>query len=448
MPLFTGRGFSGAAQQGFQQGFAQIVQTLMQDRAAAIQKDLEAQRLDAQAKMQKQESADRMALANKQIQAEGAKTRYTEGMANNRLERELLFRENANSQASTDATANRLSDQLFQSGEAAKTRDANATTEQNRLQMERDAAARQERQFGEKMALDAKQFDVTTGLQKEQQSFARERATKDDAFRAAEVIGKAIERKDANIQRLVDHATQLYAGGHDSVLKALATRASDTANPNAAADLADLKKFASSGPEEIMDAARETALKNAMDEINNSDDPSIAILKDLAPEAVKKALDAHLKERMKPKDEPKPEPEKTRARTDLGPLDVGPRARLAETNMTAEQRSAATRGAKSINVGGRDYEIEAPPDVKEKIGNLEPSSSTAATRWAAFTANPKFDEYVLSAFNDYKKMFPPGPHGGGYKTIDQAMASGSARKIIVRDAYRKFKSEYEFNHIP
>ena len=61
MPLFSGRGFNQSAQAGFQQGFAAQVQMMLQARAEQIQRDLQAERLKAEADV---------AVANRQAQME------------------------------------------------------------------------------------------------------------------------------------------------------------------------------------------------------------------------------------------------------------------------------------------------------------------------------------------------------------------------------------------
>jgi len=430
MPLFSSRGFNQATQAGFQQGFAATVQAMLQAKADALQRDLQGERLKAEADIARQNREAQIAAQDKQIQAEGSRLQFSESQANNRQAMDLESKKLADSQRSSDETMRFLMGQNFTADENAKQRAARASEFDITRQDSRDAAAQASMDRGEQIGLQREQL----GMQKDQQKFARERATKEDTFRAADIIGKAFERKDANAQRLQEHAMSLYAGGQDSVMKAYAARAADPANPNSAADLAELKRLANASPAIIAEAAHKIAVDDAMSFIQSSDDPSIAILKDVAPDAVRSALDTHLKAATQRRESAKTD-QPARPRTDLGPLGFKDTSSLATGKMTDEQKSAASRGESSIIVGGKSIPIEAPFSL---TGNDIADSylrDDYAKKWPEFLNDSSRDEFIQKGFEEYRRKNPAGPRGGGVKTIEDALALPSVKKEILKNAF-------------
>jgi len=450
MPLFSSRGFNQATQAGFQQGFAATVQAMLQAKADALQRDLQGERLKAEADIARQNREAQIAAQDKQIQAEGSRLQFSESQANNRQAMDLESKKLADSQRSSDETMRFLMGQNFTADENAKQRAARASEFDITRQDSRDAAAQASMDRGEQIGLQREQI----GMQKDQQKFARERATKEDTFRAADIIGKAFERKDANAQRLQEHAMSLYAGGQDSVMKAYAARAADPANPNSAADLAELKRLANASPAIIAEAAHKIAVDDAMSFIQSSDDPSIAILKDVAPDAVRSALDTHLKSATQRKTtaatttdgEPKPD-------MSTGPISVTGKGTLA---MTPEERAAASRGESTINVGGVGVAVTAPKNLGEIMGfdeNYKGSSfgglfgidksthdkninQSKKVAWDAFKADEGFDEYIRDGWENLKKTMAV-TRG----SLVKDMQDPSLRDRIVSYAFKKFWDE-------
>lgn len=402
----------------------------MQDRAAQIQKDLEAQRLDGQFKLQKEEARARNELADKQIQAEGQRAAFTESSANNRLERELLFRKDAASQASTEATANRLSDQIFQSGEAAKNRESNATTEQARMQMERDNAARQERFAGEKMAQDAKQFDLTQTAQAKRDETAKSMQQQQIDAQAYEATSRILAAHADKQSAFVDSYMRLSEMSADDLRKTLGQLAADPANPNAAAAQQALARNIADTPSRL-EAARLVAVDAAQKSLG--DDPAMQFMMRAAPEAVRKQLESVLpKAGEKPKEEVKPKDEKPKERTDLGPLALSSKETVS---LDAEGKSKASRGETEMVLAGKPYAVDAPdlPQIDRSVMGVFGNNVNKinAESWKAFTQDKDVNDYVLKA---YKNI-------GTDRSFDSYVAEEWSRKKLIKEAFLLWKRD-------
>lgn len=442
MPLFTGKGFSGAAQQGFQQGFAQIVQTLMQDRAAAIQKDLEAQRLDGQFKLQKQEAESRSALADKQIAAQGNQAAFTEGQANSRFQQELLFKKNAASEANSNATTNMLIDQNFRADEAKKVRDANAETEAARRQLMIDESTRAENRDSANRAEDARRFDLTQTANKTRDEATTAYQNKQlDMGKLGLVMGTfgEISKERARIREI---RTEVASRAVSERAKLAADRLKDPANVGTAA--IDQSNFDASTNVAANMAMLDRIDQDVADQFFNEmkDDPRVKLAMQHAPEEAK----AFLMQEVKATREKKKEPDAPKTRTDLGPLPSG------DASMSKEQRSAASRGEVPKVFEGVQSSVSAPKNLMSTLG-LEGKSNNelrnsfgltlfasddevqkkakdqVADVWKQFTESKDFNDRIEAAWERAKK------YNKAPDSLAEAMSDPKMNEKITADAF-------------
>lgn len=109
MALFTGRGFGAAANAGFQSGFTGTLQLLLQQKSEELQRELEGARAKQQKDQFDQQMAAEQARSDRDFMF--AEKRADKADINTELDR--LIRKNELSQASSDRTAERLSEENY-----------------------------------------------------------------------------------------------------------------------------------------------------------------------------------------------------------------------------------------------------------------------------------------------------------------------------------------------
>ena len=439
MPLFSGRGFNQSAQAGFQQGFAAQVQIMLQARAEQIQRDLQAERLKAEADVAAANRQAQMEAQDRALAADAAKTKYTEGMAGIRQERDILSRENL---ASLESTS-RVADRLAAENAATARQDKQLSQQQSQfdaeMQAKRDEAAQRAAAQGEQIGMQREQLGnekTRLGLEKDRIATENKRYDTAQKVEVAKSISALLERHSDKQQGLVELIAKLNEGSVDDYRKTIGQLIAGDPTGMMEKKYGPILQGIVQGTGDRVRASIEAATDFAKQHLA-ANDPALKILMDAAPDAVDEQLRKTVETLATTKETMPGVKEKPKARTDLGPLDVeDKRTTLSQKPMSKEDKSRASRGEKMITVGDKQYPIEAPADVSEKTSaGYDTDNSGPRSRWDAFTSSKSFDGTMIKAFEDLKKVMPSIG-----ETIDDAMEDESTRKLIVRDAYRKWSS--------
>jgi len=442
MPLFSGRGFNQSAQAGFQQGFAAQVQMMLQARAEQIQRDLQAERLKAEADVAAANRQAQMEAQDRALAADAAKTKYTEGMAGIRQERDILSRENL---ASLESTS-RVADRLAAENAATARQDKQLSQQQSQfdaeMQAKRDEAAQRAAAQGEQIGMQREQLgNEKTRLGLEKDRIAAETKRYDTAQRVeiAKSISALLERHTDKAVALADLRAKLSEAAVQEHQRAIGDLIKNDPTGRMEQKYMPILEGIVRGTGDRVQAATEIALDTAKQYLA-ANDPALKILMDAAPDLVDEQLRKTVENLSTSSKEALPGvKEKDKPRTDLGPLDFKDTTSLATGEMSPEEKSVASRGEATIVVNKKAIPIEAPFKLTGNEIADAYLKKDYADKWPKFISDPNRDEFIQKGFEKYRKANPSGPRGGGVKTIDDAMALPSARKEILQNAYNSWE---------
>ena len=442
MPLFSGRGFNQSAQAGFQQGFAAQVQMMLQARAEQIQRDLQAERLKAEADVAAANRQAQMEAQDRALAADAAKTKYTEGMAGIRQERDILSRENL---ASLESTS-RVADRLAAENAATARQDKQLSQQQSQfdaeMQAKRDEAAQRAAAQGEQIGMQREQLGnekTRLGLEKDRIATENKRYDTAQKVEVAKSISALLERHSDKQQGLVELIAKLNEGSVDDYRKTIGQLIAGDPTGMMEKKYGPILQGIVQGTGDRVQASIEAATDFAKQHLA-SNDPALKILMDAAPEAVDEQLRKAVESLATSQKETLPKiKEKPKSRTDLGPLEFKDTTSLATGPMSDEAKSAASRGEASIVINQKVIPIEAPFKLTGNDIADAYLKKDYADKWPKFIADPGRDEFIQKGFDKYRKENPSGPRGGGVKTIEDAMALPSARKQVLQNAYNAWE---------
>ena len=433
MPLFSGRGFNQSAQAGFQQGFAAQVQMMLQARAEQIQRDLQAERLKAEADVAAANRQAQMEAQDRALAADAAKTKYTEGMAGNRLEREILSKENLASLESKSRTADRLAAESAANARNDKQLSQQQSQFDAEMQAKRDEAAQRAAAQGEQIGMQREQLGnekTRLGLEKDRIATENKRYDTAQKVEVAKSISALLERHSDKQQGLVELIAKLNEGSVDDYRKTIGQLIAGDPTGMMEKKYGPILQGIVQGTGSRVQASIEAATDFAKQHLA-ANDPALKILMDAAPDAVDEQLRktvetlATTKETMPGvKDKEKPTPKE---RVDLGPLELSTKDQFS---MTAEEKSRASRGESSITYEGKQIPIEAP--TFEKTGSLLPSTGSDdqynidQKTWDKFLKSGEVEKYIKEAHDKSDTLL----------SLAASLKIESAKKRLVKEAYK------------
>jgi len=451
MPLFSAKGFSQSAQAGFQQGFAAQVQMMLQARAEQIQRDLQNDRLKADAEAAAANREAQVAAQDKQIAADMSKTQYTEGMANNRQERDILSRENLASMESS----NRVADRIAAENAATSRQDKQLGQQQSQfdaeMQAKRDEAAQRAAAQGEQIGMQREQLgNEKTRLGLEQSRIDAENKRYDTANRieVAKSISALLERHADKAQSLIELRTKLAEGSVEEFQKTVGELIKNDPTGTMEKKYMPILQGIVQGTGDRVQASIDAATDYAKQHLA-ANDPALKILMDAAPGVVDEQLRKTVENLSTSSKETLPgvkEKQKPTTRTDLGPLPSG------DVSMTKEQRSAKSRGEAQKVFEGTPVSVGAPKDLMKTLGlegktNNELRDSFGLTLfasdkevqkkaqdqvadvWNQFTESKDFYDRIEAAWGRAKK------YNNAPDSLVEAMSDPKMSEKITSDAF-------------
>ena len=438
MPLFSGRGFNQSAQAGFQQGFAAQVQIMLQARAEQIQRDLQAERLKAEADVAAANRQAQMEAQDRALAADAAKTKYTEGMAGNRLEREILSKENLASLESKSRTADRLAAESAANARNDKQLSQQQSQFDAEMQAKRDEAAQRAAAQGEQIGMQREQLgNEKTRLDLEEKRIATENKRYDTAqkIEVAKSISALLERHSDKQQGLVELIAKLNEGSVDDYRKTIGQLIAGDPTGMMEKKYGPILQGIVQGTGSRVQASIEAATDFAKQHLA-ANDPALKILMDAAPDAVDEQLRktvetlATTKETMPGvKDKEKPTPKE---RVDLGPLELSSKESVS---LDAEGKSKASRGETEMVLSGKTYAVDAPdlPKIDRSIMGVFGNNvdKINAESWKAFTKDRDVNDYILKA---YKNI-------GTDRSFDRYVSEEWSRKKLIKAAFLLWKRD-------
>lgn len=435
MPLFSGRGFNQSAQAGFQQGFAAQVQMMLQARAEQIQRDLQAERLKAEADVAAANRQAQMEAQDRALAADAAKTKYTEGMAGIRQERDILSRENL---ASLESTS-RVADRLAAENAATARQDKQLSQQQSQfdaeMQAKRDEAAQRAAAQGEQIGMQREQLGnekTRLGLEKDRIATENKRYDTAQKVEVAKSISALLERHSDKQQGLVELIAKLNEGSVDDYRKTIGQLIAGDPTGMMEKKYGPILQGIVQGTGDRVRASIEAATDFAKQHLA-ANDPALKILMDAAPDAVDEQLrktvetlaTSSKESAPKPKEKPKP-----KERVDLGPLELSTKDQFS---MSPEEKSRATRGESSITFEGKSIPIEAPRLGKEGDGlpGIGPNGpddqyEIDAKTWDKFLKSGDVEKYIKEAHDKSDSLI----------SLKYDLKNEKTRKRLVKEAYK------------
>lgn len=488
MPLFTARGFSGAAQRGFEQGFDSFYRQLMQERMAEIQSELQNKQHKHELDIETGRQAARKAELNTLFEQDKEKTKGTQDFQAGESEKQRSFAkaESVNrlkDEESLLRTKLGLEARQREEIEASPAGERRALAEKTQIETAKIQLEAAKRSLEPLTPAEIKSYkdaginveantprsvlDSLTRLKESQRTAEYQAKQLELAGKQAESQAKSSEAQIARmkVEALMTVATH-FAGRRsdlekraediarnprDLISKALAQSLADPAissDPAARADL--VKQIADmSNPKDVaasMAFARKQLAKESSESLNNDaliktlrpfiGDEIDALIEKESSDALDRATATEVEKPAAPQIELTPQERKQA----LNDLFKDPKALKAFSGASESDREAAIRGnMKGSNLarfGDVEFRIDPPSSI---FGNLSRGDRTRAENTWRLDFVPNIEKFAPKAHLELVRRESNQPYVMRVTPIDvdEAMADPHARRNIIELAWEQ-----------